>query len=248
MCRRSGWAPFGWKSAWASTIKIAQFAFRLSRAGGTESGDYHRMSNLRPSLPAPDAQPANSPPMTLPLKLDCGPLEIEFVRQQDRIVHTIRFAGQPTALLTSSEGTDRDDWPASPPLRDIHVESRNNGQQVALLVGMAGTSHWSASFEVDPRQARIVADVACRLHQLPGLLASTYTATDAQWTLTKQVAVAKHADRIKMAVLTVDSADTRLIVADGGLQILYAPAALGDSFPVTVRWKYQITGWPARVK
>src|SRR4051794_2798181 len=108
--------------------------------------------------------------MSLPLVVNCGPLEISFVRKQDRVAHAVQFCNQSVALLESLEGSDQDDWPASPAFRDLHVEQRENGRQVVLLVGMAGSSHWSASFDIDPHRAAINVEIACRVHSLPGRL------------------------------------------------------------------------------
>jgi hypothetical protein len=63
--------------------------------------------------------------------------------------------------LVSQEGTGPDGWPLSPPLQSLAIERRVEGA-VALLVGMWGQHHWSASFEAKPGR-RLVIDIACRL-------------------------------------------------------------------------------------
>ncbi len=183
--------------------------------------------------------------MSLPLLLTCGPLEISFSRQHDRIAHAIRFRDQADCFMQSVEGNDLDDWPASPAFRDLHRESRPGDRQVILLVGMAGTSHWSASFEIDPRQATIAADVACRLHQSPGPLGSRYDASSAAWSVTQQLAVAKNPDHTAMAVLNVDHVSGKLLHSARGLQIVPALDPANDRYPQTVQWRYRLTGWPA---
>ena len=65
-------------------------------------------------------------------------------------------------MLESVEGSASDDWPASPPLQNLSIEELAPGRRAALLVGMAGRSHWSASIEPVPGQAALLFDVACR--------------------------------------------------------------------------------------
>src|SRR4051794_451322 len=50
------------------------------------------------------------------------------------------------STMTSAEGDGGDGWPASPPLQSFLIEERPSCA-VALLVGMAGQNHWSASIE-----------------------------------------------------------------------------------------------------
>ncbi len=183
--------------------------------------------------------------MSLPLVLKCGPLEISFVRQQDRIAHAVRFHDQSLPFMQSAEGSDQDDWPASPALRDLHLESRPDGRQVILLVGMAGTSHWSASFEIDSAKATIVADIACRVHQPPSALGSNYSAAAGVWSVTKQVAVAKNTDCTAMAVLSVETAGSELHSSPSGLRISPTLTCDQSAYPRTIQWHYRLTGWPA---
>jgi hypothetical protein len=63
--------------------------------------------------------------------------------------------------LISQEGPGPDSWPLSPPLQSLSIERRPSGA-VALLVGMSGQSHWSASFEAVAGHG-IVVDIACRV-------------------------------------------------------------------------------------
>jgi hypothetical protein len=126
-----------------------------------------------------------------PLLLTAGALRIEFVRQRDRFVHRIGLVVDDnfSPLLTSDEGdaswgnaAPNDHirgeidaaWPPSPPFQELRIESRDYGQQVALLVGMAGSSHWSASVETDPHAGSTIFDVACRLREPARTLGSRY--------------------------------------------------------------------------
>ena len=105
-------------------------------------------------------------------------LRVSFVWWVDRFGHVISVVTPRTGaatVLTSIEGDAKDLWPASPPLQSLTVENMEGGRQAALLLGMAGKSHWSASIETVPRKAALVFDMACRLGSLPADLGSRYT-------------------------------------------------------------------------
>src|SRR5687767_2733471 len=101
----------------------------------------------------------------------CG-LRVVFFKPEsakDRYGHVIAAvenAGQPTeravTKLVSVEGLGEDGWPLSPPLQSLSIEQRPSGA-VALLVGMSGQSHWSASVEAIPGQGKLIFDLACRV-------------------------------------------------------------------------------------
>jgi len=104
-------------------------------------------------------------------------LVVEFLLRNDRYQRTVSVIdglGQNRRLLESIEGESGDDWPESPPLQSLHVEDRPDGRQVALLVGMAGRSHWSASIEPAIDRAELVFDIACRHSAMPAWLGSQY--------------------------------------------------------------------------
>ena len=86
-----------------------------------------------------------------------------FEQHADRIQHRIEVAtgGEWRTLIESVEGEASLWWPPSPPLQSLHVETRPTGN-VALLVGMEGRSHWSASIEIADQGAEAVFDIACR--------------------------------------------------------------------------------------
>jgi hypothetical protein len=92
-------------------------------------------------------------------------LRVEFLWHVDRYRHVISAVdstGLATPLLESVEGSLADDWPPSPPLQSLHLETRPDGSRVALLVGMAGKSHWSASIGAGASAIGLVFDLACR--------------------------------------------------------------------------------------
>ncbi len=104
-------------------------------------------------------------------------LRIEFVRQGQRWLHQV-FAVHGRSLLpilASVEGDDNQQFPPSPPVQQLVLDKRADGVQVALSVGMAGKSHWSACVEAFPATAIVRLDVACHCHPGSGdQLGSTY--------------------------------------------------------------------------
>jgi len=156
-------------------------------------------------------------------------LHVEFERQLDRYGHTISMvdpSGGITPLLRSGEGVTEDDWPPSPPLQTLSMEKLSDARTVALLVGMAGRSHWSESVEPVIGEAKIVFDVACRYvpHQQfprpPGQLGSHY------YPLSPLVAT--H--------LSIESDNANVLDASGVLEIV--PRTIMPAG--TTRWRYTI--------
>ena len=94
----------------------------------------------------------------------------------DRYGHRIEMmeSGRERVLLNSYEGVAVDNWPSSPPLQQLHLEERQAGQQVVLLVGMSDKEHWSASVEVDATGETLTFDIACRVSTPNIPLRSTY--------------------------------------------------------------------------
>jgi hypothetical protein len=104
-------------------------------------------------------------------------LRIEFTWLNDRFGHLISAiyqTGDVIPLLESNEGTPADNWPLSPPLQSLSIETLPDGRRVALLVGMAGGSHWSASIEAVTGRAELIFDVACRHTKEPKWLGNSY--------------------------------------------------------------------------
>src|SRR5262245_7365890 len=104
-------------------------------------------------------------------------LRVQFVWNGDRYGHVISLVesnGEIQPMLESIEGTSADDWPASPPLQSLSIETVPNGRRAALLVGMAGGSHWSASVEATVGRAELTFDLACRHGRQPIWLGNRY--------------------------------------------------------------------------
>ncbi|MCC7083799.1 MAG: hypothetical protein IT427_02200 [Pirellulales bacterium] len=107
--------------------------------------------------------------------LSCGRLRVVFLQRGDQVGHRIEVSvgGNWTGVLESVEGNTTDRWPSSPALQTLHIESRPAGQ-VALLVGMAGSSHWSVSIAAEVAEGRVIFDVACRTAVVPDQHGSAY--------------------------------------------------------------------------
>jgi hypothetical protein len=104
-------------------------------------------------------------------------LRLEFIWLGDRYGHRVSridASGAIQPLLESIEGSANDDWPPSPPLQSLTFEKLAGDRPVALLLGMAGNSHWSASMETVADQAALIFDLACRHAANPGHLGSRY--------------------------------------------------------------------------
>jgi hypothetical protein len=104
-------------------------------------------------------------------------LRVEFFWDGDRfgqLISTVSPNGEPQPILQSIEGSPADDWPASPPLQNLSIENLAGSRRAALLVGMAGQSHWSASVEAMPDKPELAFDLACRHATLPTWLGNRY--------------------------------------------------------------------------
>ena len=101
-------------------------------------------------------------------------LRVEFVRHGDRYGHrlvAIDADGYEEILLDSEEGTHE----PSPPLQNLSIETLPDGRRVALLVGMAGRRHFSASIEPLRNATGFAFDIACRTPDEEPALVSTYS-------------------------------------------------------------------------
>ena len=179
------------------------------------------------------------------LWLRAGDLSVRFAWQGDRFGHELGVIASETFLpiARSMEGTPEDDWPESPALQSLDLNSGPAPNSLALLVGMAGKSHWSASVEVHGEELRF--DVACRLHRQDlGLLGSAYVALG-QPRLHDQctVRIARAGTAAKSAgiLISLDERfpDTRWEVAGDRLRVL--PVAAATQVAQTVRWGYRVT-------
>jgi hypothetical protein len=154
-------------------------------------------------------------------------LRVEFVWRGDRFGHSISLVAsdrQAIALLESVEGTSGNSWPASPPFQSLRIEELSDGRPAALLVGSAGSSHWSASIETVVDEAKLVFDLACRHAAHPEWLGSCYRLlSDAA----KKLSINTQSGRI-----TEDHSSDERILKIEPLQFASAPG--------TTRWKFTI--------
>ncbi|WP_164100726.1 hypothetical protein [Candidatus Laterigemmans baculatus] len=122
-------------------------------------------------------QPAPPPPVAALDPAGRG-LRIRFFWQGDRFGHVIeRVDGDAvTAELTSIESDAEADWPESPPLQQLSVETIGT-TTTALGVGAAARSHWSISVHPTDRGGvpALQFDVAARCSSAErGFLGSRY--------------------------------------------------------------------------
>lgn len=186
--------------------------------------------------------------LALPLA-DRGRILLTFQWVRDRYGHRVDWVdgtGAVHALLVSNEGSAREAWPDSPPLQQLQVETRSAADEVALLVGMAGASHWSLSVERDERYSSFVFDAACRASAAPQWLGSRYLASSAPQHLDAFRATWQVENRVFLEVSadTSAAASSQLsgLLLTGGYRMDVHP--LGQSpvaWPATVRWRYRLS-------
>ena len=170
-----------------------------------------------------------------------GALRIAFQQRGDRFGHRIAIAN-PSGLITlleSVESAAEVAWPHSPPFQELEIEPRGGNQKVSLLVGMAGTSHWSASVEVDANSLRF--DIACRTRDATARLGSTYLVADAS--LVQQdhgtVVIQTRDERVAVERSSHDDVSTQFVLLDNR-RLWIGPDVEIDKTPTTVRWKYSL--------
>jgi len=120
----------------------------------------------------PDASDGHEPSV----RLEAGRVAAVFSWQLDRWRHAVVVDGVPR--YESLEGPELPAadprWPAAPVLTEV---SRIDvaGSPAIGGVGRAGRSHYSLSMAIHPAEPdTLVVEVACRIHEPPGWLGSTY--------------------------------------------------------------------------
>jgi hypothetical protein len=170
------------------------------------------------------------------ISLGTDTLQAIFERHADRYSHQIicTAADGSQIVWASQEGTPDDTWPASPPLQSLHVETRSDGSQTIMLVGMAGRSHWSMSVEADEQHDRILFDVACRISDPPHWLGSIYRCLS-------QPAVPLSNHLLFTAGHGNQPENNLPLQLDPSTNTLRIPASVTlEKFPQTIRWSYSI--------
>jgi hypothetical protein len=113
-----------------------------------------------------------------------GSIAATFTWAGDRWVHRIAHQGAgETVGWTSLDGpcpiANDPRWPASPVLVELSrvgaTRAGASGGPAIVGVGLAGRSHFSASITPDPHASDAIRfEIACRLHEAPVWLGSTY--------------------------------------------------------------------------
>jgi hypothetical protein len=176
---------------------------------------------------------------------DGAGLRVEFQWRGDRYGQVIslvepggpvELGGKVMPVLESVEGLPSEAWPASPPLQSLNFHDVPGGNRAALLVGMAGRSHWSASIEAVTGQAIIRFDIACRCGEF-GVPGSTY----------RLLAGKRAGDYRRIEVARVAGRRVEIVAADEltGMptsdedQWIGVIAYSGPARP-TERWRYEV--------
>lgn len=122
--------------------------------------------------------PPKCPGGTSAIRLIAGPvagrhLRLDLYWTGDRYGQQLRWqeGDRTLASAESVEGDGDQRWPPSPPWQQVvshHAATPNS--QAWLAVGMAGTSHWSASLELGEHEPWIRWDIGCRVRERPSWL------------------------------------------------------------------------------
>lgn len=103
-------------------------------------------------------------------------LRLSFHFEQDRFAHQLRLVrsdATEVCLLQSVEGPADAYWPQSPPFQNLSIEPINE-QEVALLTGMSGKGHWSASMSPLGDRLGLEFDIAVQSSESAESVGSTY--------------------------------------------------------------------------
>jgi hypothetical protein len=177
-------------------------------------------------------------------RLEGGGLSVRFVFRDDRYAHEVWFDNGSAwvCVLQSVEGSASDDWPASPPWQSLHLDGHPDGRQIALLVGMAGKNHWSASIELDPAKSQVHFDIACRVRGAErGPLASRYRALGWVHALDAKSATFSLASTAgKTLRLTLDERFGAMRLESAADCVNLIAAAQPAATTETIRWGYTL--------
>jgi hypothetical protein len=166
---------------------------------------------------------------------------IAFFRAADRVAHRVELtaAGSCQPLLESVEGSPEEIWPASPALQQFHLQRGPDGRPLALLVGMSGRSHFSASVGLAGDGGSAVFEIACRAKSPPAALGTTYRVLGPQ-------AVERSPAGVLIGPLTLGSEVTEPPPTwnASGQQLRLSVAAGDGAWPRTISWRYTLRFTP----
>ena len=188
--------------------------------------------------------------MTEPFELlnqQMAPLvRMQFNRDGDRWAHQIYLSmgASEQPLMRSLEGTADQIWPPSPPLQDVGRHELPTGDAI-LCVGMAGSSHWSASFSVEAGENGLIkSDIACLTKKSTAnrALGSSYRlSSDVRPTLVSKIHAEFDTGSERIVVIKAidgDGFSTVLTIEDG--VFCAAPEQIIDDAKVATRWGFEI--------
>lgn len=168
--------------------------------------------------------------------IGAGPdLQVVFDRRGDRWGHRIELLrdGELLVAVESIEGAAADAWPPSPAFQTLDVQSIAGRGQTALLVGKAGTSHWSAAIEADSVTETLRFDIACRAAHEPLFLGSSYS-------IVGEIVDARQ--RVLPNIdLADESADCRAALEVRENRLVIRVRSLVSDLPNTSRWVYTVS-------
>jgi len=147
-------------------------------------------------------------------RIEHGRVAVTFMREGDRWGHTAAVDGIVVARSVEGPwppgGDDR--WPASPVVTEMLEVATANGPALAG-VGRVGRSHVSACVAAEPHLPdTLFVEIACRIHDGPGWLGSTYR------------------------LMTAGAG----VPGEGPFFRITAPVAAAAGLPRTVCWRYRI--------
>jgi hypothetical protein len=177
--------------------------------------------------------------MLSPVNLIAGNLCVRFDRRNDRIEHSIWASNCEIPLLVSLESEGDPAWPSSPPFQELTLETRGD-RQIALLVGKAGTSHWSASVEPSAETGQIAFDVACRVQQPPGWLGNRYRIPAAARVelLDRTINIVNGGEILNIAGSA--SSETLSVCEAVNSGVAVTASNVAKPLPSTIRWRYSL--------
>ncbi len=194
-------------------------------------------------------------------------LRVVFQQQADRWEHRIVVVDpggskeeNETVLLRSVEGTSEQAWPPCPPLQDASRHSLPTGDAL-LAVGMAGTSHWSASFSIEKpeksngeqtdgqtvdRPQTVLADLACLFKKdepadASSLGSSYELGSDAELVNQDNQQIQIKAAKVELRIDTVAGDDWSSEISIGGDRLQIRPNELSADKRRATRWGFRLS-------
>lgn len=165
-------------------------------------------------------------------------LLLTFRRDTDRYRHSISVItpGGTEPWLESVDSDGQCPWPESPPYQELSIELQND-RHVALLVGMAGKSYWSASIESGVAPCSLRFDVACRLREPPEKLGNTYRLLRSPHRLPPSPGANSEPHS---CVLRPSNENAVCEFREQASQVSIVPRTMFATGVATIRWQYEI--------